>query len=190
MEKEERKSLTVTKTTHLGKVNLNGGRSIGQRYGIETAEGLVGQVWVMSESSLRKNYPVGKTRRYDIEQIEYNSKLTWKIKVARTDELSADDKEQVRIARRKYEARAGQTIPAPKTPSDGTSTHDSTLVAAAVLGATILAAVGKEAMDKIGQRALALTREMEALIHGTGKNSSGGAPNTGIDPHDDDAVPF
>jgi hypothetical protein len=190
MIKKEGMALTITKTTYLGQVKFNGGRKIGQRYGVETAEDLDGQVWVMNEGSLRKNYPIGKTRKYDVAQMEYLGELTWKIEVVRTEDLSADDKEQVRNARRKYEACASQTIPAPKTPSVGTSTRDSTLVAAAVLGAAILAAGGKEAMDKIGQRALALTREMEALIHGPGKNSSGGAPITGIDPHDDDAVPF
>lgn len=190
MEQKERKRLTITKTTNIGTVKLNGGKSNGLRFVVETAEGLNGQVWVMNDNSLHKNYPIGKPRFYNIEQMEVHGEFTWKISVARTDELSADDKAQMRSARSRYEVRTTQIVPAPTTPSAGTSTHDSTLVAAAVLGATILAAGGKEAMDKIGHRALALTREMEALIRGRGNNSDGGAPNGGPDPHDDDVVPF
>lgn len=190
MIKKEGMALTITKTTYLGQVKFNGGRKIGQRYGVETAEDLDGQVWVMNEGSLRKNYPIGKTRVYYVEQLEYLGKLTWKIEVARTIELSADDKARARNARSKYNASGTQIVTAPKPHSEGTTTRDSILVASAVLGAAVLVAGGKEAIEKFGQRALALKKEMEVLLRGQGNNSNGGAPNDGTNPHDDDVVPF
>ncbi len=163
MENKESQLLTITEIVDGGQVNLNGGKSKGLRKLIKTKEGVQGQAWVMSDKSLKANYPLNELRYYDLKPLQYMGKDSWKFSPKRADDISPQEKEARMRAIASDETTPASATEVPSRLQLDKDTLNAHLSGLAVLGAAILVASGKENADGIVPRALLLKRSMQKV---------------------------
>lgn len=201
MEKKEKQLLTINKITEIGIVNFYGGRVKGNRYEVETTEGINGQVWAMGDWRLNKNYPLNEPWYYDLIPTDYYSKPIWKFVTCNSNRLTEQDKAYRRevIASKQpilaKDAVAKQPLrverpEAPLAPSQDADLRNMIVCATAYLAATMLASNDKEHIDEILPRALLMKSDIEYMIIEKKKDRPGGLPDISTEHFDDDDVPF